>query len=235
MRVEFHYYDARLKRWFTKVASRAAQRISTIVSGFDYHFPEAWSAEFTVSKLARTRVHRTRDSRQTTITVTFAAADWPSLDSSIDDATSQLASAVLSTVPPEVAAQLLDLFIAGGVSRLSRIPVTSEDVPPDCSHRVEFCFNRPDLDITNLHRLYDLLDARLQEQGLGLVDGSSWSRQGYCLDLSLIQLEPGLQCALDFATEHGHHENVTIADAETGEEFHRPYEGEQSAAPNRMG
>jgi hypothetical protein len=226
MRVEFHYYNGSLKRWFTKVARRAAERVSAIASRIDYQMPHAWSAEFTLDEAAGTSIHRICDSSQTTITVTFAAAGWQSLDSSADDAISQLASAVFSTVPPDIADQLLGAFIAAGFTRLHQIHCSSAIAAPDYNHHLELCINRPSLGTTEVHGLYDRLDARLREQGLGLVDGSSWSREGYCLDLSLPHLESGIRCVLDFAIEHGHYDFITLTDAETGERFHRKNQGD---------
>jgi hypothetical protein len=198
----------------------AAERVSDIVSGFSFHMSEAWSAEFAVNEMDHTRVHRLRDHRQTTLSVTFAAAGWQSLDSSIDDAVAQLASAVLCTVPPNWANQLRRAFVSGGITRLRRILVSSETANPDPNHYVELCFNKPGFDDHDFHAFYDQLDARLQNLRLGLVDGSSWSREVFCLDISLSQRESGIQSILDFVAEHGHLDSVILLDQLTEERLH---------------
>lgn len=221
MRVEFHYYNASQKRWFTKTAGRAAERVSAVTSRFEYQMSDAWSAEFALHELRRTKVHREIAQQQTTITVTFAAADWQSLDSSLDNAVSQLASAVLCVVPEDIAARLHAEFIANGITRLSRLKLSHSFARADPNHHVELCFASPSLDVTEFECLYDRLDAHLRTFGFGLVDGSSWSQAGYCLDLSLSEREAGIRCSLDFVAALGHNDEVTLTDIQTGESLDR--------------
>ena len=217
MYVEFHHYDASQKRWFTKVAKRAAGRVSAIVSEFDYQMPDTWSAEFAVKELTRTRIHRIRDRHQTILSVTFAAASWQSLDSSADDAIAQLASAVLCVVPQDLAVQLRGAFIANGVSQLRPISMTSEVAPPDSNHHVELCIRSQGIGLDEFYSLYDRLDAHLRDQRLGFVNGSSWSVDSYCIDFSLPIREAGIRCVMGFITEQGHRDRVTLSDISTGE------------------
>lgn len=216
MRVEFHYFDSSQKRWFAKVARRAADRISEIAFGIDYELPVAWSAEFATDEIGAVTIRRSLDRHQTTISVTFAAGGWRSLDSCADDAASQMASAVLSTVPPDVASQLHTVFSSAGLMNVRHLALATEKVTHDPNYHIELCFHTASYEAADFHSVYDCLDAHLRKLELGFVDGSSSSRGGFCLDISLPQLEPGISSIVDFAAEYVQYHPFTLTDCVTG-------------------
>src|SRR4051794_2770433 len=116
MRVAFQMVDSREKRWFSKVARSAADRLTSLSQSFAFELPGFWSAEFALNESDQTVVRYTLGQDHATTAIIFAAANWQTVDSASGDATEQLASALLSVIPRERAAELRDLFVSAGIS-----------------------------------------------------------------------------------------------------------------------
>jgi hypothetical protein len=216
MLIGFQLIDGRQKRWFSKVAKGAADRVSSLSQDFEFKLQGSWGAEFDLGQAVQPTICHTHGEQ--TISVIFAAANWRTVASSIDDATEQLASAILRVIPRERVLELRQLFIDGGVSRFRSVQLSSRSVPHDPRTHLVLYLTAPGFEFADLERVYDGLDSVLRGEGSGEVNGSGAGIAGYHLDVSLERPGVGIRSLFDFLRRSGLADYARVINSVTGQQ-----------------
>jgi hypothetical protein len=214
--VVFRIRDRCQKRWFPKVAEAAAQKVSALTQNCTFELQEILAAEFSLNDGESTFVTRKQTSHQKLAVITFVATSWQTIDSSINDATVQLASALLRIVPRERMAELSRLFLNEGIV-LRPVSVSHENTAID--HRDYFVIyvDASGFQTSDLMRFDEELDAMLRQAGCGEVDGSGSGITGYNLDVSLQRRDIGLRIVFDFLKSNDLEDHSRVEDSRNGE------------------
>ncbi len=217
MDVVFRIVDRRQKRWFPKVAEAAAKNISALLQNCTCELKEILSAEFSLNGGESTFVSRKHSSHQKLVVITFVATSWQTIDSSINDATVQLASALLRIVPRERMTELTRVFLNEGII-IRPVSVSHENVAISRRNHFVIYVAAPSFQSSDLMRLYDELDAVLQQAGCGEVDGSGAGIGGYNLDVALDRRDIGLRTVFDFLKRNNLQDHSRVEDPSNGEQ-----------------
>jgi hypothetical protein len=199
MRVAFVGLDARVRRWYPKVAEGAARGLNVLLETTEPRpVVELW-AEFDATQDSVVRVVEREEGKQVFEVVIFAAAAWKSAKTAVPDAVKQLAAVLLGR--------------PGGTGPVRRVLAQEvKDLPAVARSRIRHPWDLREhftlvageaLDVARFLELLDGLEQQLQTEGVGEVTGSGFGVEGWSCDLASRDRQTCLTSAISFLQKQG--------------------------------
>lgn len=190
--VNFNGYDGTIKRWHPKVARAAEQRIKEILADANIDSLGDFWAEFDASTSGPPTLIEKFNAKDVYRIIRFAARDWSTVDSSIEDAVNQLAS-VLVVYTRNVS--LSRAFKSSGVA-VGSATTERQRIDDDPNEHASIVIAN-DLSTDQFFSLVERIESELHLSGVGNVSGTGWGIGGWCIDLSA----PAIEECIGVATE----------------------------------
>ncbi len=190
--MKFNGYDGTIKRWHPKVARAAVQRINEILAEANIDSHGDFWAEFDVSNSGSPILIEKFNAKDVYRIIRFAARDWSTVDSSIEDAVNQLASIWVVYARN---ASLSRIFESGGLTVGNAVTV-QQRIDDDPNEHASIVITN-DLSTEQFFSLIDHIETELQLSGVVHVSGTGYGLGGWCIDLSA----PAIEACIEVATE----------------------------------